>query len=261
MQAMVREAYYDDPLIESCKRYHNSLEWVGVQDVLKGRSGTALDVGAGFGIASYALARDGFSVIALEPDPSELVGAGAIRVLAKDYSLPITVAEGVSESLPLRDASVDVVFARAVLHHTRNLKGALREFARVLKPGGIFVAIREHVISRPEDLPLFLAAHPLHRLYGGENAFPVATYVSAITDSGLKLDKIIKPLEHVVNYAPRDRDGINIEIADRLGRRLGLTRPITVVLGLPFVGDMLIRAAGYFDHRPGRHYSFVAHKT
>ena len=261
MQALVREAYYDDPLIDTCNRYHDSREWAGVQSELKGRAGVALDVGAGFGIASYALARDGFSVIALEPDPSDLVGSGAIRTLAKDHGLPITVKEGVSESLPLPDASIDVVFARAVLHHTSNLSAALREFARVLKPGGLFVAIREHVITRPEDLPRFLAAHPLHRLYGGENAFLVTTYVSAITDSGLKLEKIIKPLEHVINYAPHDRDALNAEIADRLGHRLGLSRPITAMLDLPIIGDMLIRAAGYFDHRPGRHYSFVANKV
>ena len=41
----------------------------------------ALDLGAGRGISSYALAREGWQVTALEPDPSMLIGAGAIRSL------------------------------------------------------------------------------------------------------------------------------------------------------------------------------------
>ena len=48
--------------------------------------GQALDVGAGRGIASYALAREGFTVTVLEPDDSHLVGAGAIRSLAEEMA-------------------------------------------------------------------------------------------------------------------------------------------------------------------------------
>ena len=89
-QALVRDAYYDDPLIGSAERYWCSDEWCAVKEFLPD-GGTALDVGAGRGIASYALARDGFKVTALEPDDSSLVGAGAIRALASDAGLPITV--------------------------------------------------------------------------------------------------------------------------------------------------------------------------
>ena len=37
------------------------------------KAGRALDLGAGNGILSYALAREGWSVTAVEPDPSALV--------------------------------------------------------------------------------------------------------------------------------------------------------------------------------------------
>ena len=102
-----------------------------VSQLLRGRGGKALDVGAGRGIASYALAREGFQVTSLEPDPSAIVGAGAIRALAAEAALPISVVEEFSERLPFVDGAFDVVFARAVLHHTRDLEPCvLRDVSR-----------------------------------------------------------------------------------------------------------------------------------
>ena len=149
---LVLDAFYDDPLIAAAKRYHDSDEWQAVSRLLRGRTGRALDVGAGRGIASYALARAGFEVTSLEPDPSAIVGAAAIRALAAEAALPISVVEEFSERLPFADGVFDVVFARAVLHHTRDLDLACSEMYRVLRPGGIFIAAREHVISKEADL-------------------------------------------------------------------------------------------------------------
>lgn len=165
-QELVLAAYYDDPLPAAADRYWRSEEWQAIRLLLPPAPGVALDVGAGRGIASYALAKEGFAVTALEPDASALVGAQAIRGLAEASGLPIEVTQEFSERLPFADAQFDVVFARAVLHHTSDLAAACSEFYRVLKPGGRLLAVREHVISQPEDLPVFLDLHPLHKLYG-----------------------------------------------------------------------------------------------
>src|SRR5260370_38360313 len=105
---LVLDAFYDDPLIAAAERYFCSDEWQAVSQLLQGRTGTALDVGAGRGIASYALAREGFAVSALEPDPSAIVGASAIRALAAEAKLSINVVEEFSERLPFADATFDV---------------------------------------------------------------------------------------------------------------------------------------------------------
>ena len=258
---LVLAAYYDDPVLDAVDRYWRSEEWASIRTLLPKSGGHALDVGAGRGIASYALAREGFEVVALEPDPSALVGAAAIRGLAHSSQLPITVTQEFSEKLPFDSEKFDVVFARAVLHHTSDLTSACREIARVLRSGGIFIAVREHVISRPDHLQAFLDLHPLNHLYGGENAFLLQDYTSAIQSAGLVLEQVLAPLESPTNYAPRSEAELRSELSRRLGARFFRSqRLIDGLLRLDSVWRPLRTLLGHFDHRPGRLYSFVALK-
>lgn len=257
---IVRDAYYDDPLIEAAERYWRSNEWAAVRAIVGNGPGDALDAGAGRGIASYALAKDGFTVTALEPDPSDLVGGGAIRALAEQAALPIRVEENLSERLPFADASFDVIFARAVLHHIADLPAAMREFHRVLRPGGVMVSAREHVITDASDLPAFFDGHALHHRYGGENAHPLPVYENAIRQSGLVLERTIGSLDSPINYGPQTVGEINRRIAQQVVPVAPL-RPLAAgVLGLPVVGDLVRKAASRIDRRPGRHASFVARR-
>ena len=258
---LVLGSYYDDPLIEAAARYWRSDEWQAMRAWLPAAPAKALDVGAGRGIASYAFARDGYDVTALEPDSSALVGARAIRSLASEAGLSIRVEQEFSERLPFADGAFDVVFARAVLHHTRDLDDACREFMRVLKPGGLLLAVREHVISRPEDLPAFLDIHPLHRHYGGENAFLLQRYQQAISDAGFRLLRTLAPLESPINYAPYDLRHLQRLIADRVAAKLPPAGPLVAgLLRVPGVWRLLWPMLQRVDHRPGRLYSFIARK-
>jgi SAM-dependent methyltransferase len=260
-QELARQCYYDDPLESALERFSNSEEWLAVKELLqKYLPGTVLDLGAGRGISSYAFAKSGCLVTALEPDPSPIVGAKAISEIVEKTQLPIQIVQEYAETLPFGDNTFDIIYARASLHHARDLKKLCQEVARVLKVGGIFIATREHGISKKEDLPVFLNSHPLHFLYGGENAYLLSEYVGAIQAAGMKLQRVIGPFESVINYAPTTQQEWNNAIASRFKKIIGDK------LGNFLAHKSIIRQfCGWYLSRtsdtPGRHYSFVATKT
>jgi SAM-dependent methyltransferase len=247
---LVRDCFYDDPLLESAERYYLSSEWKAVQDFLTGAvRGAALDLGAGRGISSYALARDGWRVTALEPDKSPVVGTGAIRILANEAKLDITVIEEWGERLPCADKSFDLVHARQVLHHARDLRELCREVYRVLRPRGLFIATREHVISKKEDLQAFLDAHPLHRFYGGEHAYLPAEYIEAIVQAGIELTHVLNTFQSDVNLFPDSRTAFK----KRVSARMMWPWP-------NLIPDALLGLRGALMRKPGRLYSFIGRK-
>lgn len=263
-QELVYACYYDDPLLDAAKRFESSDEWQATLKLLPQNPGSVLDLGAGRGISSYALAKSGWQVTALEPDPSPIVGREAIAKLAEQTKLPIHPMDGYAEKNPCADAQFDLVYGRQVMHHAQNLRTMCNEISRTLKPGGVFIATREHVISRKEDLATFLDGHPLHHLYGGENAYMLEEYLSAISKAGLQITKVYGPMATAINYFPAtQQDWINTIQAPFI-RRFG-NRIANILLSnrLPwcqFINRYLASHADNKDQSPGRLYSFIAVK-
>lgn len=257
---LVKYCYYDDPLETAAERFFHSEEWTELIALFKSKSsGQVLDVGAGRGISSYAFAKSGYTVTALEPNPSQLVGAGAINNLAKSLELPITVVQDWGEKLPFPDNTFDIVYARAVLHHAYDLNQLCEEAARVLKPNGYLIATREHVISQKEDLQSFLDSHPLHHLYGGENAYLLDEYLTAIRSAGLKINQILTPLESAINYAPMTRSERQHLVKPVLMRRVGNTLGAKLA-DIKILQNFYLWYISRKINSPGRLYSFLAIK-
>jgi SAM-dependent methyltransferase len=261
LQDLVRACYYDEPIIKAAQRFTESEEWQEIKKILHDWiPGKVLDLGAGHGISSYAFVRTGCAVTALEPDSSPVVGTGAIKNLAQVANLDITIVQALGEDLPFADASFDIVYGRQILHHAGNLLKLCQEAARVLKPSGVFISTREHVISRPEDLAKFLLQHPLHASYGGENAFLLAQYCNAIYQAGLDLRKKFGPYESVINYFPLTKKEMTERVAAGLKKYFGTTTSdwLSCHSGLQ---SLICRCRSWLDNTPGRLYSFVAIKS
>lgn len=87
-------------------------------------SGRVLDLGAGSGKLTRAIARLGFEVVAVDPDEQMLAGLGELPSLV-----------GTAEQIPLPDESVAAVTVGQAWHWF-NPARAGAEIARVLQPGG-----------------------------------------------------------------------------------------------------------------------------
>jgi SAM-dependent methyltransferase len=94
----------------------------------------ALDMGAGGGHVSYALARHARQVIASDLS-SEMLAAVARTAREKGLG-NIETVEAPAEHLPFEDETFDFVASRFSAHHWRDFDAGLREARRTLKRGG-----------------------------------------------------------------------------------------------------------------------------
>jgi len=113
----------------------------------RGALSTILDLGCGTGRYSAALANH-FDADVIAVDRSEKMLAEARKKSAER----VHCARATGELLPLREASVDMVFMSMVFHHFEDPLRAARECRRVLRAGGV-VCLRAATIDRISTYP------------------------------------------------------------------------------------------------------------
>lgn len=112
-----------------------------------------LDVATGSGNTAVAIAPFVASVVAIDIAPSMLERT---RELAARKGLTnVSTALMDVEALDFHDASFDVVTSRIAPHHFIDIARAVREIARVLRPGGAFV-VEDSVVPEDRELDAFL---------------------------------------------------------------------------------------------------------
>lgn len=108
--------------------------------LLAGLSGRVIEIGAGNGLnfAHYPGAVS--EVVAIEPERRlrQLAVEAALRA-----EVPVDVAPGAAEALPVKSEAFDAVVISLVLCSVRDVPRALGEVRRVLRPGGV-VRFFEH---------------------------------------------------------------------------------------------------------------------
>jgi ubiquinone/menaquinone biosynthesis C-methylase UbiE len=102
-----------------------------------------VEVGSGHGL-NFAYYPPGVTqVLAVEPEPHLRALA---QVAAERTPVSVRVESGVAEELPALDGEFDVAVVSLVLCSVSDQSLALREIARVLRPGGE-LRFYEHVVS------------------------------------------------------------------------------------------------------------------
>lgn len=134
------EAHYhtefrDDPVeVHQLDRLRNRWAHGLVHDAIMAlsRGSKILEVGAGIGRDTAVVAEEGMRVV--ETDISlgalmqsrQITGRAEVEYVAAD-----------ADALPFRDASFDGAFMIAALHHVPDPSVAIRDIARVVRPGGV----------------------------------------------------------------------------------------------------------------------------
>lgn len=120
-----------------------------------------VDVGCGFG-RSFKLLHNKFAaqrLIGIDIDRHILVAAAA---RAASDGISVEFLQASSSDLPLADHSADLLFCHQTLHHLVNQDGALREFRRVLKPGGVLLLAESTRAYIHSWIIRLLFRHPMH---------------------------------------------------------------------------------------------------
>ena len=255
---LIYNSYLTANLAENCQRFAEGEEFAEVLKILERfapEKKMLLDMPGGNGIATYAFAKAGFQVSTVEPNPSKSVGRGAIHCILQKFSLQANVVDAYGEKLPFQTNSFDIAYVRQGLHHAGDLPAMLQEISRILRPGGILLACREHVVDNYQrSLECFLASQPDHQLYGGENAFTLCCYRQAISNARMAILLELGPFDSPINMYPNTPETLCKKILGTPpGRLLRIFLPDSLV---SWMGMWLLKRR----KMPGRLYSFVAQK-
>lgn len=100
---------------------------------------TVADIGTGTGVLAIELARLGLRVIGI--DGSRRMLAAARTKLEEANLSNVELRQGDANDLPLEDGEVDAALAHMVLQYLPTPADAVREMARIVRPGGQVVVV------------------------------------------------------------------------------------------------------------------------
>ena len=136
-----------------------------------------LDIGCGEGRLSRDLAALGHKVVGIDP-------SAKVIAAARELSPELEFVEADAADLPIESESVDLAVAFMSLMDIDDMAGSVREAARVLAPGGRFLAAVVHPINSAHELD---REHPEDRLVLTENYFDRRRYRDEVEHDGLRM--------------------------------------------------------------------------
>lgn len=139
-----------------------------------------LDLGSGRGELCAAMAQAGTRVVGVDFSRDALAMA---RETAQRLGTPYALVCARAEALPVRGESLDAVLATDIVEHLpdADLRAAVRELRRALKPGGRFVV---HTAPTRPFLAFGQHVNRLLQWLKGEAVAPLITYESELVEAG-----------------------------------------------------------------------------
>jgi ubiquinone/menaquinone biosynthesis C-methylase UbiE len=222
MSTLDNRSYYDEFAgwyeRERGKGYHRMLDDLEVALVERyGRDKDVLEVGCGTGLILGRVASFARSAVGID------LSAG---MLTKAAERGLSVSQGSATSLPIGDATVDVAYSFKVLAHVADIEGAMRELARVVRPGGWVLAE-------------FYNARSLRRLV---KWLKPPTAVSEQTSDEAVYTRYDKK-EDIAGYLPPELEWVT-------SRGIRIITPVSKVHDLPIVGHLVRRAEDLLADQP-----------
>jgi ubiquinone/menaquinone biosynthesis C-methylase UbiE len=134
--------------------------------LFEGKTGKLLDVGCGTGLYWPVLSKYADEVAGIDSSVSMIEEAQRLVRAKNLHNMTPRVQNSTQIGFP--DSHFDVVMCVDSLHHIPRLKTAIREFHRVLKPRGRFLAVEPNMFN-----PLMFLAHliPPEERYGVVRSF------------------------------------------------------------------------------------------
>lgn len=147
-------AYFDELAGRFGRDYVPGRSWKGLSEMLLKLLPPMViaDIGAGEGTLSLLLAQRAERVIAV--DNSEKMVAYGREAARKAGVANIEYRLGDLEELPVEAASVDLALFSQSLHHALHPQEAVKEAARILKPGGrvVILDLQRHSFEEAREL-------------------------------------------------------------------------------------------------------------
>ena len=112
---------------------HGERPFDRIFDYARYRGRPVLEVGCGMGCMAMNWAKAGAKVTAVDLNP---VAIAQTRRRFEVFGQSGVIEQADAEALRFADASFDFVYSWGVIHHTPGIASAVREFHRVLRPGG-----------------------------------------------------------------------------------------------------------------------------
>jgi SAM-dependent methyltransferase len=166
-------------------------------DLLPVPGGLIVDVACGEGRVARALKKRGHHVVGVEGSP-------ALVAAAREADPDFEVHVGDAADLPLDDASADVAVSSLALMNLDDMPGAIREIARVLRPGGLLVFSILHPVNSwgdAGDVSYFATKRYAEDLVHGELQLtvndthrPLSGYLAALEQAGFVVEALREPV-------------------------------------------------------------------